>query len=93
VKLQTLAEIASDLACGACHPALGAFGARPFRPPVWAPQLPAREQERAAIRVLSTDAYDAWLIWWPPTTSVTPHDHGESAGAFSVLAGALQEFR
>lgn len=78
MKLDTLAEIASDLACGA---------------PAWTPLLRVQGQDRSSLRVLATDAYDAWLIWWPPATSVTPHDHGESAGAFCVLRGELQEIR
>ena len=42
-------------------------------------------------RLLSTDHYDAWLISWPPGTGLDLHDHGGSAGAFTVVAGALHE--
>lgn len=46
---------------------------------------------RSWERLLATDAYDAWLIRWPAGTSVGPHDHGGSAGAFTVVAGELVE--
>ncbi|MFN8052215.1 MAG: PIG-L family deacetylase [Acidimicrobiales bacterium] len=42
-------------------------------------------------RLLATDRYDAWLIAWPPGGTVTPHDHGGSSGAFSVVSGELTE--
>jgi predicted metal-dependent enzyme (double-stranded beta helix superfamily) len=47
--------------------------------------------ERTWERLLATDAWDAWLIRWPPGTSVGPHDHGGSSGAFSVVRGVLVE--
>ena len=34
-----------------------------------------------------------WLLRWPPESRVTPHDHGDSAGAFAVLTGKLIEVR
>ena len=42
-------------------------------------------------RLLSTDQYDAWLISWPPGTGLDLHDHGGSAGAFTVVDGTLHE--
>jgi quercetin dioxygenase-like cupin family protein len=50
-------------------------------------------RERNGIRVVHTPEYDVWLLRWPPRTRVTPHDHGHSAGAFSVLDGELIELR
>ena len=47
--------------------------------------------ERTWERILVTEVWDAWLIRWPPGTSVGPHDHGGSAGAFSVVRGTLVE--
>ena len=41
--------------------------------------------------MLATDAYDAWLVHWPPGASLEIHDHGPSAGAFAVVAGVLEE--
>src|SRR5262245_156525 len=47
--------------------------------------------ERHYERILATPTYDAWLIHWPPGTGLDLHDHGESAGAFAVVAGQLDE--
>ncbi len=47
--------------------------------------------ERRYERVLSTPAYDAWVICWPSGGALDLHDHGGSAGAFSVVAGQLDE--
>ena len=41
--------------------------------------------------LVSTDVYDAWLIYWPPGTGLDPHDHGGSSGAFAVVTGTLDE--
>jgi hypothetical protein len=49
--------------------------------------------ERNGIRLLRTPDYDVWLLRWPPGSRVTPHDHGDSAGAFTVLDGELTELR
>ena len=48
-------------------------------------------QERDAVRIYLTDAADAWLIAWPADHSTTPHDHGDSAGAVTVISGELYE--
>lgn len=42
-------------------------------------------------RVLATPAYDAWVIYWPTGELLDLHDHGGSAGAFSVVSGTLDE--
>ena len=47
--------------------------------------------ERRYERVLSTAAYEAWVIYWPSGGSLDLHDHGGSAGAFSVVSGQLDE--
>ena len=61
------------------------------------PALPARlvhpAQGRGSVRLLTTDAYDAWLLTWPPGSNVDPHDHGDSLGAFAVVSGELEEIR
>ena len=49
--------------------------------------------ERRYERVLRTPAYDAWVICWPIGGALDLHDHGGSAGAFSVVAGQLDEAR
>jgi quercetin dioxygenase-like cupin family protein len=47
--------------------------------------------ERRYQRVLATDSYEAWVICWPAGESLDMHDHGGSAGAFSVVSGTLDE--
>lgn len=47
--------------------------------------------ERRYQRVLSTPEYEAWVICWPSGGSLDLHDHGGSAGAFSVVSGELDE--
>lgn len=42
-------------------------------------------------RVLATEAYEAWVICWPSGELLDMHDHGGSAGAFSVVSGQLDE--
>lgn len=59
----------------------------------FAGQVPVDPAERTGLRLIGTDLYDVWLLRWPPGTRVTPHDHGVSAGAFSVVDGGLREVR
>ncbi len=47
--------------------------------------------ERRYARLLSTPAFEAWLICWPQGASLELHDHGPSAGALAVVAGTLEE--
>ena len=42
-------------------------------------------------RILATETYDAWLIFWPASARLDLHDHGGSAGALAVVDGALDE--
>ena len=49
------------------------------------------EHERHYERVLATPSYEAWRIYWPSGTGLDLHDHGDSAGAFAVVAGLLAE--
>ncbi len=39
----------------------------------------------------SSDAFEAWVIAWPPGGAIELHDHGGSAGAVVVAAGELIE--
>jgi hypothetical protein len=50
-----------------------------------------RSTERRYQRVLATPEYEAWVIRWPSGGSLDLHDHGGSAGAFSVVSGQLDE--
>lgn len=48
---------------------------------------------RTSVLARSTPDYDVWLLRWPHGTRVDPHDHRESAAAFSVVSGELLEVR
>jgi hypothetical protein len=61
--------------------------------PLWDAQLPRHPTARTAVEMLATADYDAWLLRWPPGSRVTPHDHGDSAGVLTVVAGVLEESR
>lgn len=62
-------------------------------PSLWSELVPGFGPERSSVHLLATEAYDVWLIGWPPGTCVEPHDHGTSAGAFTVVRGTLTEYR
>lgn len=47
--------------------------------------------DRWHVRLRVTDHYDVWLIGWGVDSGVELHDHGSSAGAFSVIRGRLVE--
>ena len=47
--------------------------------------------ERWHQRVYRDRRMDVWLLSWLPTQSTELHDHGGSAGAFTVLSGQLHE--
>ncbi len=42
-------------------------------------------------RLTSAPGHEVWLLTWLPGQSTDLHDHGGSAGAFHVYAGALTE--
>src|SRR4051794_1862874 len=64
-------------------------------------ELAAREQlwrphvrfshPRHYARLLTGTGWEAWLLTWLPGQSTGLHDHGGSAGAFTVLEGVLEE--
>ncbi len=43
------------------------------------------------VRLRVTDHYDVWLIGWGVDSRVELHDHGDSAGAISVVRATLTE--
>jgi mannose-6-phosphate isomerase-like protein (cupin superfamily) len=57
----------------------------------WELTYEASPDERQHALLISTDVYEAWLIYWPPGTGLEPHDHGGSSGAFAVVTGTLDE--
>jgi hypothetical protein len=47
--------------------------------------------ERRWVRLAHTRTFDAWLIAWGCDSEISAHDHGDSAGALTVLDGSLVE--
>ncbi|HYA67581.1 MAG TPA: cysteine dioxygenase family protein, partial [Acidimicrobiales bacterium] len=41
--------------------------------------------------MVAGDAFEAWVIAWPPGGAIELHDHGDSAGAVVVARGKLLE--
>jgi predicted metal-dependent enzyme (double-stranded beta helix superfamily) len=41
--------------------------------------------------LVATESFEAWAIAWPPGGSIELHDHGDSAGAVTVVQGELHE--
>ena len=52
----------------------------------WPPDQPR------SLQLISTEAYDVWLITWPPGSTVEMHHHGSSTGVTRVAAGELVEW-
>lgn len=76
--LATLARMAADLAADQGW---------------WREMLPVQPDERSAMRMFATDEHEAWLVVWPPGSSVSPHDHGDAHGVLRVLTGELLDIR
>lgn len=51
----------------------------------------ANPEERWHVRIHSDDQVDVWLISWTTDQGTELHDHGGSAGAFTVVGGTLTE--
>lgn len=47
--------------------------------------------ERWYARIAQTPEHEVWLLTWLPGQETDWHDHGGSAGAFTVVSGALVE--
>ena len=58
---------------------------------LWQPAVRYDCDERWYEPLLRTDVYEAWLMGWPQDHGIELHDHGESAGAFAIVAGSLTE--
>ena len=63
------------------------------RPDEWMGQVRLRADRRWYKQLYHGQDYDVWLISWLPLQSTGFHDHGESAGAFVVAVGLLEEHR
>ena len=59
---------------------------------LWMPQLQFRTDERWSVRLHGDNEVDVWLITWLREQSTALHDHGGSAGAFTVVHGTLREY-
>lgn len=57
----------------------------------WRPLLHIDADRRWYTRLTTGDGWEAWLLTWLPGQGTDLHDHGGSAGAFTVLSGELQE--
>jgi quercetin dioxygenase-like cupin family protein len=59
------------------------------------PELPSlvdhHSGERHWVELDSNPYLQIWLLSWPAGTGTGWHDHGESAGAFLTVSGALRE--
>lgn len=51
----------------------------------------ADTENRWHVRLLCDDQVDVWLISWTQEQGTQLHDHGGSAGAFTVVEGQLEE--
>jgi quercetin dioxygenase-like cupin family protein len=59
----------------------------------WQDRAGGHGELRSGVRLLHDDDYEVWLLCWSPGSRVTPHDHGGSSGAFSLVSGTLTEVR
>ena len=60
---------------------------------VAAPSWPGmnRPARRVWDVMVASEAFEAWVIAWPPGGAIELHDHGESSGAIVVASGELTE--
>jgi rhodanese-related sulfurtransferase len=59
----------------------------------WIDRVRLRTEERWYERLQLSADYDIWVISWLPGQSTGFHDHGDSAGAFVIATGTLEEHR
>ena len=57
----------------------------------WMDRVRLRVEERWYERLYHGPKHDIWVISWMPGQSTGFHDHGDSAGAFFVATGTLEE--
>ena len=63
------------------------------KPETWTPLLRYVDDDHWSIRVHVGENLDIWLITWLRSQSTSLHDHGNSAGAFTVVGGRLCEYQ
>jgi len=54
-------------------------------------EVRADPDQRWHVRLHSDEQVDVWLISWTTEQGTELHDHGDSAGAFTVVSGRLTE--
>jgi mannose-6-phosphate isomerase-like protein (cupin superfamily) len=59
----------------------------------WQPRVCFRRDERWWTRLSGDETVDVWLLTWVQDTGTDLHDHGDSAAAFTVVSGILDEVR
>jgi predicted metal-dependent enzyme (double-stranded beta helix superfamily) len=64
-----------------------------MQPTFWNSNLQFNPNDRWSRMLHEDDRYDLWLLTWLPGQGTDLHDHGSSAGAFTVLRGSLVEAR
>jgi predicted metal-dependent enzyme (double-stranded beta helix superfamily) len=62
-------------------------------PAEWLTRVRLNPEGRWYDRIHLDDSHEAWVISWLPGHATGFHDHGGSAGAFSVVWGTLMEQR
>jgi len=55
------------------------------------PYIEFDSEQRWHRRIYRDQRVDVWLISWLPTQGTQLHDHGGSAGSFTVVSGELSE--
>lgn len=68
-----------------------AVAARWADPTGWPVPLCFDRDQRWYARLAVDDTHEVWALSWLPGQGTDLHDHGGSAGAFLVVAGALTE--
>jgi len=61
------------------------------QPQHWLAAVRYDASSRWYTRLATEEAYEVWLLSWLPGQETGFHDHGPSAGAFSVMLGRLTE--
>ncbi|WP_029291953.1 cysteine dioxygenase family protein [Cellulomonas sp. HZM] len=62
-------------------------------PDQWRHLVRYDEAERWWTRLPGPDGVDVWILSWLQQQGTEPHDHGDSAAAFTIVAGTLTELR
>ncbi len=60
-------------------------------PQTWREQVRFDSAQRWYARLERGDDHEVWLLTWLPGQETGFHDHGDSAGAFTVTSGWLTE--